>query len=158
MRWRIGRGKIPLVRIKLLVGAIAAIAVAGAATGAYFLGRGSVDQGAISGRTYSRGFAAGKSQGDIQGFADGQRAERLNLRATEQEYERRISHESARAFNAGWNAVFDSFGTWAPGGYYIVRSETGTDGAKYTLETRLEMRANQSYELCPGGGGICGPS
>jgi hypothetical protein len=145
------------VRVRVLLGVVAVIGAIGIAAGAYFFGRGSVDEDAISSSAYSRGFDAGRAQGNIEGFSDGQRAERRNLRATEQDYERRLNRESNRAFNAGWNAVFDGFGTWTPGAYYIVRSETGTDGAKYTLETRMEMRANQSYELCPEGGGICGP-
>ena len=138
--------------------AVVALLVLAAAigAGAYFIGRGSIDQGAVAGRAYAEGAKNGRVQGHIAGYAEAQSDSAKTERATSADFEQRARRAQGDAFTAGWNAVFAEFGSWAPGGYYIVGIEDGTQGAHYDLHTRLEMRANQTYALCADGSGICG--
>jgi hypothetical protein len=137
----------------LLVALALLVAVA---AGTYILGRHSIDEKKIRAVGYARGIRFGRSQGHIEGYAEAQREQAKNDRATARAFESRINRESGRAFTAGWNAVFDGFGSWLPGAQYILQVEPGADGAKYEFKTRLLMEAGQAYALCSDGDGICG--
>jgi len=142
---------------RVLIAAVALLLVAGVATGAYFLGRNSIDADAAYAGGYDAGERAGETQGHIAGFTDGQRSAMRTARITDRQTDRQHRREVAQAFNDGWNAVFEGFDSWAPGGYYIVQVDRGTDtGVSYDLKSRLEMRANETYSLCSDGTGICG--
>jgi hypothetical protein len=134
------------------------LSVVTVAAGLFVAGRVSAGAGAARDGGYRRGYSAGVAAGVAAGHADGLREGRAvqltqSLPADQQ---RALQAAFTTGYAAGENDVFDGYdGGWGISTPYVVVLAPGSDGATYRISSRVELRPDINYYLCPDSTRLC---
>jgi hypothetical protein len=149
-------------------GALALLAIAGAAVGFYFIGRSSADTGAARRegrqqgealyakgtpryqRIYNTGYQAGQIAGLRAGRAQGRRqgAESGTKLGLDKGRQIGTLQGERKGIAAGAKAALGGFTDWQTGAFYIVRFAIGAQGVPFRIDSRKLMAGNLRYAIC----------
>lgn len=141
----------------VLLLALTVLLSTGAAVGAYFAGRSSVNLSTHERERYAAGLRSGRKQGESAGierwFAEGEHAGLKRGKALGR------AEGQAKGHAAGQTEAFEGYsGGWEIGSWYAIKIGTGQESGlqgKYSIPTRVgPLRENRAYSLCEGD--ICG--